>query len=93
MSELIKYTWKDIVSINGVITAEEFPICGEIEALEGTVYKIDDFYDAVAEKYGVNRDDILTYMMDGINFNPNNLPWGAEECGCYIDGIPAWAII
>lgn len=92
MSKLIQYTWKDIVDIKGVVTAEEFPISGEIEELEGTVYKIDEFYDAVAEKYDVNKDDILTYMVDGIDFDPAGLPWGAEDCGCYIDGVPEWAI-
>lgn len=91
MTKLIQYTQKDIININGVVTAEEFPISGEIE-LEGTVYKIDEFYEAVAEKYGVNKDDILTYMVDNIDFDPTSLPWGAEDCGCYIDGVPEWVI-
>ena len=85
------YTWKDIVDIDGVITAEEFPISGDTEC-NGKVYKIDEFYQAVAAKYDVDVDDILTYMIDNINFDPSSLPWGAEECGCYIDGIPEWTM-
>ena len=87
----MSYTWKDIVNINGTITAEEFPISGHTEC-NGKVYEINDFYQAVAAKYNVDVNDILTYIMDDIDFDPTNLPWGAEECGCYIDGIPEWTI-
>lgn len=79
-----KYTWKDIVKVNGKIYAEEFEISG---VMDEDAYQIDDFIDAVAKKYGVGFDDVKTYMMDNIEFNPNELPYGAEECGCYIDGI------
>lgn len=88
-----KYTWKDIVSINGNIYTEEFPISGRIDVIEGEdVYQIDDFIDAVAKKHGVDTDEVETYMMDGIRFNPEDLPYGAEECGCYINGVPEWTI-
>lgn len=87
------YTWKDIVAINGVCYAEEFPISGEKDGDEDDVYyQLYDFYEAVAEKYGVDVDDIETYMMDGIDFDPRVLPWGAEDCGCYIDGTAEWLI-
>lgn len=87
------YTWKDIVDINGVCYAEEFPISGETDGTEDDVYyRLDDFYESVAKKYGVDTDDIETYMMDGIEFDPRVLPWGAEDCGCYIDGVAEWLI-
>ena len=87
------YTWKDIVAINGICYAEEFPISGEKDGDEDDVYyQLDDFYEAVAEKYGVDVDDIETYMMDGIEFDPRVLAWGAEDCGCYIDGTAEWLI-
>lgn len=53
-------------------------------------YQLDDFYEAVAKKYSVDVDDIKTYMMDDIEFDPRMLPWGAEDCGCYIDGVAEW---
>lgn len=87
------YTWKDIVAINGMCYAEEFPISGEKDGDEDNAYyQLDDFYEAVAEKYGVDVDDIETYMMDGIEFDPRVLPWGAEDCGCYIDDTAEWLI-
>lgn len=87
------YTWRDIVSINGVCYAEEFPISGEKDGCESDVYyQLDDFYDAVAKKYGVDVDDIETYVMNDIEFDPRVFPWGAEECGCYIDGKAEWLI-
>ena len=39
-----------------------------------------------AEKYGVDTDDVETYMMDDIDFDARELPFGAESCGCYING-------
>lgn len=87
------YTWKDIVAINGVCYAEEFPISGKKDGDEDDAYyQLDDFYEAVAEKYGVDTDDIETYMMDGIEFDQRVLAWGAEDCGCYIDGTAEWLI-
>ena len=88
-----KFTWKDIVLINSNTYAEEFPISGRIDVIDGEdIYQIDDFIDAVAKKHGVNSEDVETYMMDGINFNPEGLPFGIEECGCYINGVPEWSI-
>ena len=84
----VKYTWKDIVLINGKCYAEEFEISGLMDGDD--VYQIDSFLEAVAEKYGVDVDDVQTYMMNDIHFDPKNLPWGAAECGCYIDGKAEW---
>ena len=82
------YTWKDIVCINGVFYAEEFEISGEMD--DETHYRIDNFLEAVARKHGVDTDDVMTYMMDNIDFNPQQMPYGAEACGCYINGKPEW---
>lgn len=89
------YTWKDIVEIKGKHYAEEFPISGKTdEDSDGNVYyQLDEFFLAVSKKYGVEEGDILTYMMDNIAFDPQNLPYGAEDCGCYINGVPEWTII
>ena len=75
--------WYDIVSVNGKIAAEKFPISGE---MDDEFYQIDDFLEAVAKKYGVGPDEVKTYMMDGIDFDPKELPFGAEACGCYKNG-------
>jgi len=85
-----EYTWKDIVKINGKCYAEEFEISGEMDGDDA--YMIDEFLSAVAEKHNVDVDDVETYMMDGIHFNPKELPFGAESCGCYIDGVAEWLI-
>lgn len=85
-----KFTWKDIVKVNGKISAEEFEISGEMDDVD--IYQIDDFFEAVAEKYGVDTGDIETYMMDNIDFNPEELPFGAEDCGCYINGVAEWLL-
>ena len=85
-----KFTWRDIVEINGKYYAEEFSISGIMENPDA--YILDDFYTAVAEKYNVDltKNEIKTYMMDNITFNPTELEFGAEDCGCYIDGEPEW---
>lgn len=83
LEDTTEYTWCDIVSVNGKIVAEEFPISGEMDA---EFYQIDDFLEAVAKKYGVGLDEVKTYMMDGIDFDPKELPFGAEACGCYKNG-------
>jgi len=83
LDDITEYTWRDIVSVNGIISAEEFPISGEMDK---EYYQIDDFLDVVAKKYGVEPDEVKTYMMDGIDFNPKELPFGAEACGCYKNG-------
>lgn len=88
-TESPKYTWKDIVEINGNIYAEEFPISGK---MDGHAYQIDDFLGSVAEKYGIDADNIKTYMMDNIDFDASSLPFGAEDCGCYINGHPEWLL-
>jgi len=85
-----EYAWKDVVRVNGKDTAEVFPISGEMDDVD--IYKIDDFLEAVAAKYGVDKDDIKTYMMDDIEFDPETVEFGAEDCGCYIDGVAEWHI-
>jgi len=83
----IYFEWADIIKLpDGQIVAERHPISGIMDA-DG-IYQIDDFYCAVAAKYGIDSDDIKTYMMDNIDFNPKETSWGAAECGCYVDGIP-----
>lgn len=83
-----KYTWKDVVKVNGDIYVEEFPISGEKD--NNDIYCIDEFIEAVAIKYGVSTDDVETYMMDDIGFDPSTIGFGAEDCGCYIYGEPEW---
>ena len=83
-----KYTWKDIVRIDDKLYCEEFPISGEMDGPD--IYCIGDFMKAVAEKHNCYTDDIQTYMLDNIEFDPSGLPFGAEACGCYIDGIAEW---
>lgn len=83
LTDVSKYVWYDIVSVNGKITAERFPISGE---MDDEYYQIDDFLEAVAKKYCVEPDEVKTYMMDGIDFDPKGLPFGAEVCGCYKNG-------
>ena len=90
MNKINNYTWKDIVRINGEIYAEEFKISGVMDG--ESVYQIDDFIEAVAQKYGVTTDDIEIYTIDNIEFNPKDLPYGAEECGCYINGMAEWML-
>lgn len=87
------YTWKDIVKINDKIYTEEFPISGKKDYNnEQTIYEIDNFLQAVAKKHGVDVDDVKTYMMDNIEFDARELPYGAESCGCYINGVPEWVL-
>lgn len=81
-----KFTWKDIVEIDGKYYAEEFPISGLMDSED--VYQIDDFLESVGRKYNVYPGNIKTYMMDGIDFDPKEVEFGAESCGCYINGIP-----
>lgn len=84
------HTWKDIVCINGEIFAEEFSISGKMDNDE--VYQVDEFIESVAKKHGVSADEVETYMLDNIEFDPEEVPFGAEECGCYINGIAEWLI-
>lgn len=84
----MKYIWHDVVIVNGVAHAEVFPISGKYDICDGNVYyQIDDFLNAVSKKYNVGIDDITTYMMDNADFDPKTVDFGAEDCGCYIDGI------
>lgn len=76
------HVWADIVKVNDKYHAEIFPISGEMD--DESHYRIDDFIDAVADKYGVNADDIQTYVMDNIDFDPSALPFGAEYCGHHL---------
>lgn len=82
MERCCKGQWK--------ISTEEFEISGVMD--DEDVYQIDDFLEAVAQKYGVDVDDVETYMMDDIEFNPEELPYGAEACGCYINGVAEWLL-
>lgn len=84
------YVWKDIVCINGEVFAEEFSISGEMDNDE--VYQVDDFIESVAKKHGVSPDEVETYMLDNIEFDPAEVSFGAEECGCYINGVAEWLI-
>ena len=90
-----KYVWKDIV---GTEKSEKryalsFPISGKIDVVDCTeYYQLDDFYKEAAKQLGVDSSEILTYTMDGIDFDPRTLPWGIQSCGCYIDGVPEWCI-
>lgn len=79
------HIWADIVEINGEFHAEMFQISGEMD--DEKYYRIDDFIDSVANKYGVDADDVKTYMMDGIDFDPSTLPFGAECCGHHLFSI------
>lgn len=85
-----QYIWKDVVRIHDQVYAEEHPISGETDALG--VYNLDDFFSAVAEKYGVDYDDIETYTMDDIDFDARKVRFGAEDCGCYINGVAEWML-
>lgn len=82
------YEWRDIVEISGKHYTECFEISGEKD--DPVHYRIDDFLAAVAFKHGVDPDDVRTYTMDDIAFDPAGLSFGAEACGCYIDGVPEW---
>lgn len=82
-----QYIWKDVVEINGKHFVECFEISGQ---MDGDAFQLDDFYEQVARKHDVDIDDIQTYMMDNIDFDPQALDFGAEDCGCYIDGIAEW---
>lgn len=87
-----KYTWKDIVKIGDKTYCEEFPISGEMDG-DDQYYCINDFMYAVAEKHGVDVDDVSTYMMNSDEeFEVEGLEFGAEACGCYIDGVAEWLI-
>lgn len=94
------YTWKDLVTSKNAVYALEFEISGDIDELEdgNFYYQIDDFLKATAKKIRCNENDIKTYMMDGenftnINYDPQSLPFGAESCGAYINGISEFELV
>lgn len=76
------YFWKDIVLVNGVVTSEVF----EIGEDYSTSNYIRDFIKAVANKYGVEFDDVKTYWLHGIEFNPQaeGVDFPKEQCGMWI---------
>lgn len=92
-------TWKDLVRINDKIYAEEFPIENVTDKDKDgcDIYRVDMFMNAVAEKHGCNVNDITTWFMDGDDFDEGadmpkgyikSFPFGAEDCGPYINGEP-----
>ena len=83
LEDVSEFVWCDIVSIHGKVFAEKFPISGE---MDDEHYQIDAFLDAVSKKYGIEPENVKTYMMDNIHFAPKELPFGAEACGCYKNG-------
>lgn len=96
MSNKTKYTWKDLVCIDGKVYAEEHPISGEREGEDDEYWDIDEFLEAVSSKYHCPIENIKTYMMDGPYFagtiDMSQLAFGAESCGAYINGVAEWAI-
>lgn len=84
------YEWRDVVEIAGKHYCECFEISGETDG--DNVFRIDEFLEQVARKHNVDVGAITTYMMDDIVFDPAELDFGAEACGCYIDGQPEWLI-
>lgn len=85
----MKYTWKDIVVIGDIVSPEEHEISGE---LDDNHYILDDFFKAVAEKFDVDENEIETLLMDDVNIDVSKLPYGHEECGCYINGVAEWLL-
>lgn len=90
------YTWKDIVKIVGKLDqlfCEEFPISGEM--YDKNTYKIGDFIRAVAEKHGVEPEEVDTYMLGADisgEIEGSGLAFGPDECGCYINGVAEWLV-
>lgn len=86
------YTWKDLICVNGQVYAEEFPVdCPN----ENEPANCDNFLEHVRKKY--NTDEFKTYTFDGEEFAPSDydkskLPYGAEACGLYINGVAEWLI-
>lgn len=91
----LKYTWKDLVYIQGQgVFSEEHSISGEHDDFS---YEIDDFIEASALLHRCSEKDIKLWSIDGDDFAPSNvdtsmLPYGAESCGLYVNGIPEWHI-
>lgn len=85
-----RYTWKDIVIIGDIVSPEEHEIEGIRD--DDNNYILDDFYTAVADKFGVDEDEIETLMIDDVNIDIKDLPYGLEACGCYINGVAEWTL-
>lgn len=69
MKEKPIYIWKDLVLVNGVVTREVF----EIGEDYSTSYWIGDFLKFVANKYGVEPDDVKSYALHTHTFDPRAL--------------------
>ena len=95
-------TWKDLVCVKGKVYAEEFPIENGVDPDENgePAFRIDMFLGSVAEKYGCDPDEVVTWTMEGDGFDegadlPEDFYWsgalafGCAECGAYINGEPA----
>ncbi len=80
-------TWKDIVLVNGNYYGMEEKISGKRDG--ENIYQCDDFFQAVAERFQCQEDDIKTLMFDGLQVPRNVLDeigYGEESCGVYLDG-------
>lgn len=78
------YEWRDIVEINGKHYAECFEISGTVDK-DGNP-DINDFLDAVANKYCVDVNCIKTFLIDDIDLDSQCHEFDTGACGCYIDG-------
>lgn len=95
-----KFEWKDIVKFKKdgkvVYSFEESEISGEMD--DPNTYRIDEFIDFVADKYGVNSDDISVWSIDHFNFDnilldeKLTLMLKTYSCGCYINETPEWML-
>ena len=47
-----------------------------------THYQIDEYLSAVAKKHSVDVDEIKTHMMDGVEFNSDELGVDPMNLGC-----------
>ena len=91
-----KFTWNDMVEIDGKHYEEEFPISGLMD--DENTYQIDEFINAVALKHNVYPENIKTYIMDGFKLcgkdfgfiDSDDIDYAPHraEYGCYINGTP-----
>lgn len=84
------YIWVDIVKVGDIVAPAIHSISGLKD--DDMHYQIDDFIEAVAKEYNVDTDQIKTYMMDNIDFDPSSVSIDVAQCGCYIDGVPEWLV-
>ena len=61
-----KYTWKDIIKVNGEIHAVEYPISGETISMDDGdfAYDCNDFFEAVANDYNIHQSEVQTYLFE-----------------------------